>query len=299
MRKIIFTICLIILTFSVMACNPTERFDITDMEKTPYNLFEESDDIILSIKEKTITSDAEKLTLEFTNLSHKEYSFGREQHLEIKHDGDWYSVPLLEGVAWIDDSQILFSKESKNTTFRLKGWYGKLVEGRYRIVKVFYSNGEKATGVIEFEVTNEKKIETQEVSDIAKMYATALDALISIDEALNHEMEYIAIDTTTLENVTDKDIEDILSYFANKYNVEVRADSVQGCYDKRLGNKEKLYLNGIVLEVEDENKKVLGSKITLNCSKYRSGLGVIGVEVKLEKSNDEWTLISADMTWIS
>lgn len=135
-----------------------------------------------------------------------------------------------------------------------------------------------------------------EISSLAEMYIEALDSLIEMDPGLNGGMEYIAIDCETLPDLEDEDIEALLTYFSETYALDTMNKSVSECFDEGYGNKENLLLDGIVLYVE--NADIGKNKATLECVKYRSGLGAIGVTVKL-KYEDQWIVEETMMTWIS
>lgn len=136
-----------------------------------------------------------------------------------------------------------------------------------------------------------------EVSDLADMYIVALDSMMDIDSGLNGNMKYIAIDCDTLEDIDENDIEAILLYFSEKYNIDTMNKSVAQCYDEGYGDEQNLLLDGIVLYFDSVNYN-MKTNATFTCVKYRSGLGAIGVTVKL-KYKDEWLVEEAEMTWIS
>lgn len=148
------------------------------------------------------------------------------------------------------------------------------------------------------DVTKEETEQTRiEAGVIARMYITALDNLVEMDPALNDDMAYIAIDCESLPDVDATDIEAILAYFSEKYDVDTMDKSVMECYEEGLGNEEDLSLYGIVLYVEQVGY-IKDKKAALDCVKYRSGLGAIGVTVKLKYKNG-WLIEDSSMTWIS
>lgn len=136
----------------------------------------------------------------------------------------------------------------------------------------------------------------KEETDYKKIYTLALDSLISIDEGLNSDMKYIAIDTDTLEGATQEDVKSIMAYF-EQYGVEVIAQSFVTLREKGMV-KEGNYIEGLLLRV-DKIDKITKKKAVIEVSKFRSGLGAIGVRCKLIYSKGTWELKSADMMWIS
>ena len=132
--------------------------------------------------------------------------------------------------------------------------------------------------------------------DYGKIYILALDSLISIDEGLNSDIKYIAIDIDTLEGAAQEDINYIMTYF-EKYGVEVIAESFVTLREKGMV-KEGNYIEGLLLRV-DKIDKITKKKAVMEVSKFRSGLGAIGVRCKLIYSKGTWELKNADMMWIS
>lgn len=138
--------------------------------------------------------------------------------------------------------------------------------------------------------------ETAESSDLATIYSIALEAIMPVDDALNEDMTYIAINGGTLVDATDEDMQTILSYF-NKYNVEVKNTSFKELEEEGLV-QEGNYIEGILLEIDDVESKT-DDKVVLNVSKFRSGLGAIGIKATIIKEKAGWKLESTEETWIS
>ncbi len=135
-------------------------------------------------------------------------------------------------------------------------------------------------------------------SSLAQMYMLGLDSLMDIDEGLNGDMNYISIDLQNDISVTEQDIQDIMKYFEDKYSIKTYSYSIDECFDNGLGDKDNRALDGIVLSLINY-PNIQSEKATFEASKYRSGLGSIGVEVNMKKVNDMWEVINAKMNWIS
>lgn len=149
-------------------------------------------------------------------------------------------------------------------------------------------NGDKEN-VVESEVN-------EEVSIYSDIYTIALDSYMPIDEGLNSDMQYIAINTQTLENATDEDIKRILDFF-KKYKVDVIDESFESLKEKGMV-KDGNYIEGVLLVIESINQ-VSENRVIIEGSKFRSGIGAIGVKSTIIKENGKWILDSAEMTWIS
>lgn len=68
---------------------------------------------------------------------------------------------------------------------------------------------------------------------LGEIYSVALDSIMEEDKALSSDMEYIAIDMSNFEETNESDKEEILSYFKEKYKVDV-IDSTYEQLKKRI-----------------------------------------------------------------
>ncbi|SHJ62014.1 hypothetical protein SAMN02745751_02970 [Dethiosulfatibacter aminovorans DSM 17477] len=137
---------------------------------------------------------------------------------------------------------------------------------------------------------------TQEEVDYVTIYSIALDSVISVSEGLNHDMKYIAIDTATLEGATEEDIEEVMTYF-DKYGVDVLDESFDSLRGKGMVINND-YLDGVLLRVENVNK-LTNKKAELEVSKYKAGLGAVGIICDLINDGGTWKLKSVQEKWIS
>ncbi len=167
------------------------------------------------------------------------------------------------------------------------------------------NNGKNNTDVVTNEVTNEvtdeeieanEKDNTTEESIYSEIYIVALESFMSLDEALNHEMKYIAINNETLIKATEADVDSVVDYF-KKYGVDVINESYNTLKEKDMVIDE-FYIEGVLLEIETV-EFLSEDKVVVEGSKYKSGLGAIGVKAILIKEDGHWILESADITWIS
>lgn len=139
------------------------------------------------------------------------------------------------------------------------------------------------------------KGETDSKSSMAQLYCVALDSFIPIDEALNRDMKYIAIDIDTLEISTEEEKEKIKEYFA-KYQVPVIFESFNSLEEKgKVGEGNSI--EGILLRVE--KTEVSKKNALVEGSKFRSGVGAVGVHCELKFKDGIWEVKEVLMTWIS
>lgn len=133
---------------------------------------------------------------------------------------------------------------------------------------------------------------------LGEIYSVALDSIMKQDEALNSDMKYIAIDMSNSEEVDESDKKEILNYFKEKYKVEVMDATLEQLEEKGLYNPDTMRLDGVLLKIEKVDFK-FNNKIIFEGSKYRSGLGAIGVEVKVHYKDNKWKPKEVKMTWVS
>lgn len=133
---------------------------------------------------------------------------------------------------------------------------------------------------------------------LGEIYSVALDSIMEQDEALSNDMEFIAIDMSNFEEVDESDKEEILSYFKEKYKVDVMEATFEQLKEKGLYNPDTMALDGVLLRIEKVDFK-LNNNILFEGSKYRSGLGAVGVEVTVHYKDNKWKYKEAKMTWIS
>ena len=136
MRKLTITIFLLILVGILVSSNSFKKMGVNSLEKSTYDTFHQNKDVVSSIKEKSITPETEFITIAYTNLSSKKYTYGEKPYLEMKIGGEWYVVPTIETAAWNDVMNILLPNESREDRLYIKGNYGQLKAGNYRVVKM-------------------------------------------------------------------------------------------------------------------------------------------------------------------
>ncbi|WP_274307446.1 peptide ABC transporter substrate-binding protein [Solibacillus daqui] len=133
---------------------------------------------------------------------------------------------------------------------------------------------------------------------LGEIYSIALDSIMEQDEALSSDMEYIAIDMSNFEEINESDKEEILSYFKEKYKVEVMDATLEQLKEKGLFNTDTFVLDGVLLRIEKVEYKV-NNNIFFEGSKYRSGDGGVGVEVIVYYKDNKWKSKDVKRTWIS
>lgn len=132
---------------------------------------------------------------------------------------------------------------------------------------------------------------------LVDVYSKALDSFMPLDEGLNGDMKFIAIEGSTLKYLQADKRNEVLKNF-EKYKVKVMIASLDELKKMGLFNEKQLYLEGLLLSVKDVTI-VSDEEIVVEGSKYRSGDGAIGVKCTLKYKNGNWKVDKADITWIS
>lgn len=145
MKRVITVLCALITVLLLVSC--TKELDYSNLEKSKYESIRNSEEVSVIIKQSEITKDTDEITLEYTNNTGREYTYGRDQYLEVKHNETWYVVPVLMKVEWIEIACVLTKNNTSEETISLKDYYGELEKGEYRFIKEFY--GGESTALIE------------------------------------------------------------------------------------------------------------------------------------------------------
>lgn len=135
-----------------------------------------------------------------------------------------------------------------------------------------------------------------EVPDTLGAYTTVIDKLYNEDEGLNSDIKYLAIDTSSMKNLTSDKKTKLLKEL-EKYGLTV-LDMTYEQLEEKGYIQDTYFKEGILFKIEDEIIK--STSITMDVSKYRSGLGAIGYDGLVVKyKNGEWEITKTKSAWIS
>ena len=131
----------------------------------------------------------------------------------------------------------------------------------------------------------------------AEIYQVTLDSYLKQDTALNKNIDFIAINLSTLEFTNEDDKKIIVTWFESNY-VPVKDSNFDGLRAEGLFDEERLFiLDGVLLEINKVTEK--NYEIIIEGMKYRGGLGANGFETKWRLNNGIWVFVETVMTWIS
>jgi len=136
----------------------------------------------------------------------------------------------------------------------------------------------------------------EEEIDKIGAYSLVIDTLYEEDTGLNANIKYIALDTSLITNLNSDEKAKLLKD-VEKYGYIVLDMTYEELKDE--GYIKDLYFEeGILFKIEDEPMK--NNSITMNVSKWRSGLGAIGYdEIIVKYTNGNWTIDKKGTAWIS
>lgn len=115
-----------------------------------------------------------------------------------------------------------------------------------------------------------------------EIFNKAIDHIMNLDSALNHEMQYIAIDFG--REVHGEDKKSIITALEG-YDVSVFESDLEALADETYSD-ESGNLYGLFLSFNDVE---ISEKVTISFMKYRSGMGSISTEITMvQNEKGEW-----------
>lgn len=124
------------------------------------------------------------------------------------------------------------------------------------------------------------------------MYSTALDSYLGVEATLNQGMKFIAIDFDSISSLEEADKAVITKYFSKYDNVEIMDASLTTLEQKGLYNKEKNYLDGILLSIKSITKNSDNS-FNIIGSKFRAGGRSVDITTDVNYINGKWSATSS------
>lgn len=168
-------------------------------------------------------------------------------------------------------------------------------------IKVIYDGNIMETYPLKIKVVSIEKVE---YSNVVKLYTTLIDDLMAEDQALNYNMQYIAIDinsfmpfnNTNVEEDKDmypkmleEDKQDIVNYLY-RYHDNIKVASYKDLQEQGLVIDNELtipHIDGILINIGKIEKKSDNHYLISMC-KYKSALGAIFPEYEAKYINDNW-----------
>lgn len=130
-------------------------------------------------------------------------------------------------------------------------------------------------------------------------YLAMIDDLYYEDDALNHDIDLIALDTSNFYWESDEQRRIFLAMLQSRYGLEVKEATYKTLVEEGLIDSDHLYFEkGILIGAEDIEYNEKRQTITGKLSKWRSGTGAIGWHVKAKQKKSKW-IVTRKNHWIS
>ena len=123
--------------------------------------------------------------------------------------------------------------------------------------------------------------------DQADAYFLVFEDIFELDDELNSDIEFIAIDTNDMKISDTKQLITLLQGFCDSHGFTLLQDDFDGLVDKKY-IENQYFKEGILVKFNDS---ALGQdSLETMASKWRSALGMIGAEYKVEKADGKWEI---------
>ena len=151
MKKMITAVICCVLALSLAACGSGKY------TPSEYSDSEVNDKIQMFIKQKTVTDETDEFTVVIENTTDVDYTYGVSQRLEIWKNSKWCVVE--DNMAFATMQLLtLPAGATDELNFNVADHYGKLSDGRYRVVMVFSDHdGNQAIAAAEFGIGRAEK----------------------------------------------------------------------------------------------------------------------------------------------
>lgn len=123
-------------------------------EKGTLTSFFESQDakVSMNTEKSSYALGVDEIDLEIINSGNKEIGFGEYYTIEKNIEATWYEVPFKNNTAFRDILHVLESQKSDKEKINLNLLKYSFTKGRYRIIREFYSDGNKIELAAEFNI---------------------------------------------------------------------------------------------------------------------------------------------------
>jgi hypothetical protein len=150
---------------------------------------------------------------------------------------------------------------------------------------------------ISFVCYSQSSNDTENLSEWVEIYQITLESYLHQDTALNANIDFIAIDMTTLEFTDDYDKKEIAAWLEKQY-VPVIDTNFDGLRTRGLLDEMGTYIpNGVFLSIYKVTRT--NNEIIINGVKYRSAEGANWFRTTWRLNNGIWEFAGTVMTAIS
>lgn len=151
--KKIYTLSIVIAMFIFYGCS-SNNFNASDLEQS--TIIVNYNNVNATTKESVIQSVKDDIGIVLENKTEYQYSYGEAFVLEVKLDNNWYKVPFDKNPQFLEIAINLKAHSKNEEVVELDKYFNNLPDGRYRIVKSLYHNGEEIVVMAPFEIKNSR-----------------------------------------------------------------------------------------------------------------------------------------------
>ena len=132
--------------------------------------------------------------------------------------------------------------------------------------------------------------------DQANAYLLVFESLYGIDAELNQSIKYVAVDLKNVKLTDTREFVALMQEFCDGNGFTMLQDDFESLAGK--GYIENQYFkDGILVTFDDAE---LGrDTLETSAMKWRSAIGIVGADYKVEKANGEWNITSTEITMIT
>lgn len=124
--------------------------------------------------------------------------------------------------------------------------------------------------------------------------SAALSGFMSVDISLNNNIKYFSVDLSAIKNIKEEDKNIITEQLKKGTSIDVKYDSLSTLESNGLFNRDKKYLEGLLLTVSDV-KKINTNKYSVTGSKFRMGDTPTPILCTIEYINGSWKIVNTEI----
>ncbi|MEO4054862.1 immunoglobulin-like domain-containing protein [Solibacillus sp. CAU 1738] len=157
LRNILVLFIGITMLFSACSNKVTDSGDESLVRKSEYGelpnkLYDQQTKIEVTTDKIEYSTEVNELIFKIENTGTTAFGFGVPLYIEKLINGNWYQIPYRENLAFADIALGIVANSDYVQSVPLEHLDYQLIEGKYRIIKVFNVNGGKFVLGAEFEI---------------------------------------------------------------------------------------------------------------------------------------------------
>jgi len=152
------------------------------------------------------------------------------------------------------------------------------------------SNQESKKQLLNIEESNDR--------GLINAYMEAIKMLIGEDQALNHGTSFYAVEIDTFKGISKEDVIKIQGLIESM-GKDFRDASMEELKNNGEFDEETMALKRSILIRVDEIRRYTDSSFVFTASKFRAGLGAIGMSFEFIKNENGWEFLKTAGFWIS